>query len=154
MCTSYAPAFIRRLIDLGEGNQQPVLAMFLDWETAFDRVSHSALFSALRRFQLPEHFVQITRSLHNQPEFFVEADGIPSERYIQQTGIRQGCPLSPYLLLVAMTALPHDVYHRPNLIVKDPLPNTSSNEVLFADDTAIFASSSHSLQALLRIIEK
>ena len=33
-----------------------------------------------------------------------------SEWHEQQTGIRQGCPLSPYMLLVIMTTLFHDIH--------------------------------------------
>ena len=104
-CTSHALQFIRRIIDYGEANVRPCLILFLDWEKAFDRVSHSALLSALRRFNLPEHFVQVIASLYRGPEFYVEVEGKASDHFQQRRGIRQGCPLSPYLFLIVMSAL-------------------------------------------------
>eukprot|EP00975_Prorocentrum_lima_P021662 4564070-Prorocentrum_lima.AAC.1 len=50
--------------------------------------------------------------LYEQPPFFVELDGNTSTPQTQATGIRQGCPLSPYLFTMIMTAMFHDVHQQ------------------------------------------
>ena len=52
----------------------------------------------------------IIKSLYKQPTFKVDIDGATSKWYTQVTGVRQGCPLSPYPLLIVMTVMLHDVH--------------------------------------------
>ena len=47
--------------------------------------------------------------MYKKPNFFIEVDGIQSKWKSQNTGIRQGCPLSPLLyLVVALVVAPVD----------------------------------------------
>ena len=71
----------------------------------------------------------------------VEIEGQKSEKLKQTRGIRQGCPLSPYLFLAAMTCLFKDAYteciEEEAKIVENRVQGTSYDFVLHADDTII-----------------
>ena len=45
----------------------------------------------------------------------IETEGSQSEWEQQKSGIRQGCPMSPYLFLIAMTAIVDDIKHNTQL---------------------------------------
>ena len=77
----------------------PLYLLLLDWEKAVDRVTHEALFSALERMQLPDKIVNVVKALYRNTTFQVCMDNYESEWHRQDAGIRQGCPLSPYLSL-------------------------------------------------------
>ena len=79
--------------------------------------------------------------LYKDPQFYVSINGKDSQAYKQKTGIRQGCTLSPYLFLMVMSAIFHDVHKDAKLqrkLKRDRPPNHDFDEVLYADDTIIF----------------
>lgn len=147
---AHALQFIRRVFDHAEANVPPCLIMFLDWEKAFDRVSHPAPLGSLMRFNIPDHFEQFIGSLYPHPQFSVEVEGHPLDKYEHKCGIRQGYPLSPYSSLTVTTALSYEVYHRPNLTINERLPNSTFNDVSFVHDAARFAAGPKELQAVLQ----
>ncbi len=69
--------------------------VLVDWEKAFDKVDRETLFIALERMGVDEKIIIIVRSLYKETEFYVEMEGIASNKEKQETGIRQGCP-SPH----------------------------------------------------------
>ena len=77
--------------------------VLLDWEKAFDKVDRQGLVEALRRMRVLRKYMNIIQSLYTNTQFNVEVEGHSSTWKTQETGIRQGCPLSPYLLLIVMT---------------------------------------------------
>ena len=86
--------------------------MLLDWEKAFDKVDREEMFTAMERMSVDSKIIRLVRSLYRSTKFMVEIEGTASDWQTQHTGIRQGCPLSPYLFLIVMTTLFHDVHRR------------------------------------------
>ena len=111
--TADAIHVVRRIIDGIEQTGSKTILLLLDWEKAFDKVNHQALHKTLRRFSLPEVLVKQVMTIYSKPQFIVEVDGQRSKLYNQQTGIRQGCPFSPYLFLLVMTAMFEDIHSEP-----------------------------------------
>ena len=148
---------IRRILDRGEASQEKILLVLLDWEKAFDKVTREAISTSLERMNVDNKMINAIMSLYKEPRFKVEIDGKESNWYDQQTGIRQGCPLSPYLFLIVMTAMFHDVhqevYDKTDL-VQHRVQGTSYDEVLYADDTICISSDTRSMNILIAEIEK
>ena len=150
------------MIELGERTRTTkdcdyVQLILLDWEKAFDKVNHEKLYEAMSRMNIDPKLIALTKQLYKKPVFRVEFEGQTSSWKIQETGIRQGCTLSPYLFLIIMTALFHDVHqdqelqktleaHRPE--------NHNFDEVLYADDTVLCSTNARAVEALLHKVEK
>ena len=64
---------------------------------AFDKIHPEALLTALTRHGVPPHFTALIKNIYTSPQFTVAAAGKQSSTAEASAGIRQGCPLSPYL---------------------------------------------------------
>ena len=64
---------------------------------------------AIRRLGIPEKITNMIKAIYLAPNYVVTEKDATTTHRIQKTGIRQGCPLSPYLFTMLMTATMHDV---------------------------------------------
>ncbi len=78
-------------------------ALFIDLVKAFDTVPREALFAILRRFGLPDHFVNILIRLHENALINVKIGEDDSE-VESSIGVRQGSCEGPILFLFIMQA--------------------------------------------------
>ena len=70
---------------------------FIDYSKAFDCVDHPTLWNMMEEMGIPEHMVQVIRSLYANQEAKVRTEYGDTERFAIGKGVRQGCILSPYL---------------------------------------------------------
>jgi hypothetical protein len=77
----------------------------IDLAKAFDRLEWNFIVSALERKGLHNHFINLIYSCVSSPCFSVIINGQPYAKFKSQRGIRQGCPLSPYLFVLAINEL-------------------------------------------------
>ena len=78
-------------------------ALFIDLVKAFDSVSREALFAVLRRFGLPDHFVNVVIRLHEKAKIKVKVGEVECELE-SSIGVRQGSCEGPVLFLFIMQA--------------------------------------------------
>ena len=69
----------------------------IDLAKAFDRLEWNFIVAALSRKGLHAHFINLIYACISSPTFSVVINGQPFARFRSDGGIRQGCPLSPYL---------------------------------------------------------
>ena len=125
---------------MGERSDKELYVILLDWEKAFDQVSQEKLFQALERMGVAPTLRNMIKQLYKNPKYKVEMEGYTSKWHKQHTGIRQGCPLSPYLFLVITTVMFHDIHKNEKLrkaFDEDKILGTLFDEILYADDTII-----------------
>lgn len=70
----------------------------IDLAKAFDRIEWNFITNAMLRIGLPTHIVNLISACISTTDFSVLVNGQSSPSFLSQRGIRQGCPLSPYLL--------------------------------------------------------
>ena len=97
--TAQAPFISRRMQDLAEQTGDPTAMLFLDWEKAFDKIDQERMLEALGRLNIPPKTINMIRAIYANPTFQVKIKDESPEVKRQKSGIRQGCPLSPYLFI-------------------------------------------------------
>ena len=131
----------RRVIEMTEATQGNVIMVLLDWEQAFDKVDQSKLIEARIRLKIPGEVINTIKAIYKGPQFKVRDCNLESEYKKQEGGIRQGRPLSPYLFLLVMAVLFHDIHDIGPLIRFDKLDAFSYSEIFYADDTLLIVKS-------------
>jgi hypothetical protein len=110
---------------------------------------------ALRRAGTPKPILEAITALYSETKFAVSYEGMLSEVREQKTGIRQGCTLSPFLFVIIMNVIMHDVMNKTRPKVQEfRIDCTSFHEILYADDTALTATQNKALNKLLNATEK
>ena len=152
------PLFVlRRLLELHERHQESFYALFLDWSQAFDSISHDALQNALRRVGVPASFAEAILSIYRDCRFTVKDSIYSSKPKKFAQGIRQGCPLSPYLFVITLSVLFHDTYDaytevygpRPSVLTSD----FKLTDIEYADDTVLLSRTRLSLHRFLHTLQ-
>ena len=142
---------LRRLQDLVHAKQHHALRLiFLDWSKAFDKVDTRCLPTVLKRFGVPEKAVRVVAALVKNPRFTVSMQGDDSDPREQETGIRQGCTLSPFLFTLIMSAIMQDV--ETGVRADHPMATTPIMTVMdleYADDTVLLARTAELAELLL-----
>jgi len=144
----------RRLLDLAEQTDQNLAMILLDWEKAFDKINQNKLIEALERLKVPPRMLKYIKMIYESPKFAVKTGDIKSKYHQQHTGIRQGCPLSPYLFILVMTIMFKDIKSRLNTPAqKQPIYGINFAEILYADDTLLFGKTTQVINKLLKEIQ-
>ncbi|CAI5995141.1 unnamed protein product [Closterium sp. NIES-65] len=97
-----AVAVAADVIDAANAGQEDWLMLLFDFRKAFDSVARGYLFDVLRKMGFPEAYVKWVEGLHQGASTRICNDGSLGEEVPVSTGVRQGCPLAPYLFLCAI----------------------------------------------------
>jgi len=151
--TTDALFLIRRKLErVWNAKDEKAWLLALDWAKAFDSIAPESLLSALARFGLPAHFVEVIHAIYAKREFFVHECGVDSDMRSQKSGISQGCPLSPYLFVILMTILLGDAREKLRQTYGVTLPQDCVNELLYADDTLLIGAHGPTIEKYLNCI--
>ena len=151
------PLFVlRRAMEWANMTQRPLNLLFLDWKQAFDSIDHSALIIALRRFGLPVAELELIEQFYNDASFELHAASGDKANGAFGSGIRQGCPLSPYLFIILLSVIFEDVE---DLLLNKGVPtnvwsiNHSCFDLEYADDTLLISLTIPQMQQILSSLE-
>ena len=150
------PLFVlRRAMEWSTMTNHPLYMLFLDWKQAFDSLDHTAMLEALQRFGLSESMLNIIKSIYESPTFETQSTHEVAVGSVS-AGIRQGCPLSPYLFIIVLSVIFED--HEVELRRRGIPSNTWSEghpvaDLEYADDTLLLSLTIPQLQAHLNALE-
>jgi hypothetical protein len=95
----------RMVLEYAEATKTNGMILALDQEKAYDKIDHTYLWAMLRKFGIPELFVNTIQSLYEGAKTKVMINGFPSKEFDVIRGVRQGDPLSCLLFELAIELL-------------------------------------------------
>ena len=146
------------LIDHANLTNRNLAIIFLDQEKAFDRMSHEFILKTLERFGFGKYFIKWVKTICCDTKSFVKVNGFQTFEFNIERGVRQGCPLSPLLYVLAAETLSSAI--RKNVLIKGytykmhklyPLQHKISQ---YADDTSIAVTDIVSINELFKTLDK
>jgi hypothetical protein len=146
------------LIDHANLTNRNLALIFLDQEKAFDRMSHNFIFKTLERFGFGEYFIKWVKTICFDTKSFVKVNGYQTFEFNTERGVRQGCPLSPLLYVLAAETLSSSI--RKNILIKGYIYRMQNlypvQHIInqYADDTNVAVTDMPSVRELFRTLGK
>ena len=88
---------------------------FSDFEKAFDSIDHDFLIQCLKHLNFNDDFTKWIRLFYTNAKSCVTNNGFQSDFFPIKRGVRQGCPLSPYLFIICMELLTNQIRINKNI---------------------------------------
>ena len=131
----------------------PGLLLFLDFEKAFDTLEWSFIEKSLQHFGFGPSLSKWVRLFYCKTESCILNNGWTSNFFELSRGVRQGCPLSPYLFILSVEILAEAIRNkRETTGIK--IQDTQFKLSQYADDTTLILDGSEkSFKASLTLIE-
>ena len=76
--------------------------LFIDFEKAFDSINRNSMWRVLQKYGIPRKIINIIKETYNKYRCRVIHDGKVTEPFSINSGVRQGCILSPTIFLLVM----------------------------------------------------
>ena len=90
------------IINFADDMNKPGLLMFVDFEKAFDSIEWAFIERGLVHFNFAPSLVTWFKLFYNDVSTAIQNNGWVSEHFTLSRGVRQGCPMSPYLFIIAV----------------------------------------------------
>ena len=143
---------INDIIQQTELQKIPGILLFLDFQKAFDTLEWSFIqHTRINLFNFGNGIKKWIFTFYTNAESSVFNNGFCTNYFKLSRGVRQGCPLSPYLFILAAEVLATKI--RQDKTVRGiTIFGTECKISQFADDTSAFCDNLSSVQNLIRIV--
>jgi hypothetical protein len=140
---------LQHFVDRACHDSLPLYCCFLDLQGAFDRVPRPLLWQVLCRLGVHGQMLQAVKSLYESAFVGMNIGGRTGISVPSDTGVRQGCPLSPTLFGLFLDGLHrYLVYHCP-VVGPSLRDGTRVPDLEYADDVALLSQHAAGLQDLI-----
>ena len=145
---------IRTIVDIinfSKAKERDCLIAFLDFEKAFDQLDWNFIDQTLTAFNFGPLFKSVVKTMYTNVSSCVTNNGYSSEFFQIERGIRQGCPLSALLFILAVEILSIKIRASPT-IKGITINNYEIKLTQLADDTTLFLKNTQSLHNSFELI--
>ena len=147
-------ATLRIIIEQSLEWQSPLYMTFVDFEKAFDSVDRETIWKLMSHYGIPSKFINITKRLYEDPCCQVIHKGKLTSPFAVNTGVRQGCMLSPMIFLIVIDWIMKKTTAENNTGIQWTFTK-KLEDLDFADDIALLSHRQQDAQSKLnRLLEE
>lgn len=141
---------IREIIERSNEFELPLCMAFVDYEKAFDSVSAAAVIDALKNSNIDSGYIHLIENIYKEATAKVKLHKVSNAFKISK-GVRQGDTISPKLF----NAVLQEVFKKLNWEERGiKIDGEFINNLRFADDIVLLASSFEELQKMLQDLNR
>jgi len=130
--------------------QQDLYLCFIDYTKAFDTIHHERLMNLLSDLHVDGKDLRIIKKLYWAQSANIRVEGEVGESVKIKRGVRQGCVMSPDLFSLYTEYIMRKIEGMPGIKVG----GNNINNLRYADDTVLIATSEENLQRILNVISE
>ncbi|CAI5458366.1 unnamed protein product [Closterium sp. Yama58-4] len=146
-----AVSLVADLIETAKNEDSDWYLLLIDFEKAYDSVRRGFMLETIAKLGFPPRFVGWIEALHRDVHMRLCINGWTGEKIQMRKGVRQGCPLAPYLFLCAVEPLSRLVEKRELGIVEKGCERLAY--VGYADDTTLLLEGEAQLAAAGAVLQ-
>jgi len=135
---------LRIIIEQALEQRYPCFLNFIDYRKAFDSLDRKTLWKILAHYGIPKKLINIIKAIYDNQKAKILYKGKLSAAFLIETGVRQGCLLSPFLFILAIDYILKNCSPGNGLTWID---NEELDDLDFADDLAELSDSCQQMQA-------
>ncbi|CAI5960863.1 unnamed protein product [Closterium sp. NIES-65] len=143
-----AVSVVANAVEAADNGGEDWFLLMVDFQKAYDTVARTYL-----KLGIPDEFVRWTEGLHRGSGTSEVISDWVGERVEMKRGVKQGCPLAPYLFLCAIEPLCLKIRKR-GLGVKEKEGTVELVYVRYADDTTLILKGEEQLRSAAEALEQ
>nr|XP_034833605.1 uncharacterized protein LOC117990222 [Maniola hyperantus] len=138
------------IIEKYQEHQRPLYLAFIDYQKAFDTVTHASIWDSLKEQKVSEVYIETIRSIYNNNMGRIKMETLGPSFPIQR-GVRQGDPLSPKIFIAILEAIISKLHwEKMGLYIQGAF----LSHLRFADDIVILSETSSQLQIMIESLQQ
>ena len=134
-----------------ENQNKPGAMICIDFEKAFDSISHKFMLRVLEKFNFGPNFIKWMSILYAEPKFKIKNNGWLSTSYNMERGIRQGCSASALIFLLVVEIL-STMIRRNSMINGIKIGEAEHKLIQYADDITVCVENLVSIDEVFKTI--
>ena len=144
---------LRNIIEQCVEFQKPLHITFIDFKKASDSIHRESIWKIARLYGIPEKFIKIFKNIYLNSTCCIKTVEGFTDYFPIETGVRQGCILSPFLFILVLDFIMRKSTIGSNLGIKWQM-NSYLSDLNFADDIALLEESFTKQQELTTNLEQ
>ncbi|KAG6454358.1 hypothetical protein O3G_MSEX008707, partial [Manduca sexta] len=140
---------IELIIEKYQEQQRPLYLAFIDYQKAFDTVTHASIWESLKEQRVNEKYIRVIRSIYSNNKGKIKLETLGKSFPIER-GVRQGDPLSPKIFIAILENVINKVeWTGLGLYIQ----GVFLSHLRFADDIVVLSETSSQLQHMIKSLQ-